>query len=113
MENPLDKLRPTEVKNKSALDVITSLMDKENLVMKTEITNPYALDTLMMFAKYFNEHGYSECTTILENWKDLLLEYMVSHKRLSRIEITEILKGFVELEKKTNVNFGTNLAKLE
>jgi len=114
MENPIEGLRPTEVKeSKNALDVISSLMDKENIVLKTEITNPYALDTFMMFANHLKEHGFVEAFKLMLFWKNRLLLYMVSHKRLSRKEITEILKGFIQVEKDTNVNLGTNLAKLD
>lgn len=113
MESPVNRLRTEKIEHKTALDVINALMDKSNIELKTEITNPYALDTLMVFAKHLKEHGYKEGYEILKYWKSLLLEYMVSNKRQSRVEISEILKGFIAVEKQKEINFGTNLANLD
>lgn len=98
----------------TTLDVVTSLMNTDNIVMKTEIINPYALDTLKMYANCFKQHGQDNASQILEDWIELLLEYMVSNKRKSREEITEILKGYFTLErdKERNFKLTSNLAKL-
>lgn len=113
MENPLDKLK-TEIRDKpTTLDIVSSLLDKENIVMKTEITNPYALDTLNVFGIHLKEHGFEDANEIIELWIQLLLEYMVSNKRMSRQEITEILKGYFALEQqKSDVKLTSNLAKI-
>lgn len=114
MGNPIQDLR-TEVKNKpTTLDMVSSLLDKENIEMKTEIINPYALGTLMTIAYYLKQHKDDISYNILNKWKNLLLEYMVSHKRKSREEITEILKGYftLEREKEKQLSLTSNLAKM-
>lgn len=113
MENPIEKLKTEVVEHPTTLDIVSSLMDDKNIEMKTEITNPYALDTLIVVAEYLKNHGVKEAYEILILWKDLLLKYMVSNKRMSRQEITEILKGYFTLEKeKEHVSLSSNLAKV-
>jgi len=114
ISNPLDKLR-TEVRDHpTTLDMVSSLMNDDNIEMKTEITNPYALDVMMIYAEYFGKHDMKEIKELLELWKILLLKYMVSNKRLSRAEIVEILKGYftLEREKEKNITLTSNLAKV-
>jgi len=113
-DNPIEKLRTEQVEHPTTLDIVSSLMNDDNIVMKTEITNPYALDTLMTLAHYLKEHGNKLAYKLINYWKDLLLKYMVSNKRLSRIEITEILKGYftAERQKEKDLTLTSNLAKV-
>ena len=113
MGNPLDELR-TEISDKpTTLDLVSALMNDDNIEMKTEITNPYALDTLMVFAEYLIEHNQVIAGKLVKKWIDLLLIYMVSNRRESRKEITEILKGYftLEREKEKTIGLTSNLAK--
>lgn len=114
IDEPIDKLRDIVRDKPTTLDIITSMLDDENIEMKTEITNPYALDTLMVFAKHMKKCGFKDAGNILKFWKNLLLKYMVSNKRMSRKEITEILKGYftIEREKEKNLSLTSNLAKM-
>ena len=114
MENPLDKWKTEIREHPTTLDVVTSLMNDDNIEMKTEITNPYALDVMMLFAQFFGKHGMKIIEELLEKWKELLLKYMVSNKRMSRSEIVEILKGYfaIEQQKNRDVKLGSNLAKI-
>ncbi len=111
-KNPIDELRNEVSSNPTTLDLVSSLMDERNIEMKTEITNPYALDTLMTIAHYLAIHGDKISHDLIEYWKNLLLKYMVSNRRKSREEITEILKGYFALEQqKEKVSLTSNLAK--
>ena len=112
--NPVDKMRDKIISNPTTLDVITSLMDDTNIEMKTEIVNPYALTVLMTIADYLNNHNDTESYEIIKYWCDKLLKYMVSNGRMSRKEITEILKGYFALErdKEKQVSLTSNLAKI-
>lgn len=112
MKNPLEEMKNEVVEHPTTLDIVSSLLDDKNIEMKTEIINPYALDTLMTIAHYLKQHNHKEAYELLKYWKDILLKYMVSHNRLSRIEITEILKGYFSEEKKENVSLTSNLAKM-
>ncbi|MFX0069871.1 MAG: hypothetical protein ACFFAO_02165 [Candidatus Hermodarchaeota archaeon] len=114
MENPLEKLKNEVRDHPTTLDVVSSLMNDDNIEMKTEITNPYALDVMMVIAKYFRDCNMEEIAELLELWKELLLKYMVSNKRMSRIELVEILKGYfsLEREKEKQVSLSSNLAKM-
>ena len=113
-DNPLEKLKDVKIEHPTTLDIVSSLMNDDNIVMKTEITNPYALDTLMTIGKYLNDQNHEEIYEILKFWKDLLLKYMVSNKRMSRQEITEILKGYftAERQKEKELTLSSNLAKI-
>jgi len=114
MENPIDKWKTEIREHPTTLDVVTSLMNDDNIEMKTEITNPYALDVMMLFAQFFGKHDMQIIEELLEKWKELLLKYMVSNKRMSRAEIVEILKGYfaIEQQKNRDVKLGSNLAKI-
>ena len=114
MSKPIEQLREEISDKPTTLDLVSSLMNDDNIEMKTEITNPYALATLMILANYLKGHGDEINFKIIEGWKDLLLKYMVSNKRMSRKEITEILKGYftLEREKERNVGLTSNLAKI-
>lgn len=113
MGNPLDDMR-TEISNKiTTIDLVSSLMNSDNIEMKTEIVNPYALDTLKLFEYYLESHKSTLASSLINKWIELLLIYMVSNKRKSREEITKILMGYftLEREKEKNINLTSNLAK--
>jgi len=112
-KNPMDEMRNEVVNSPTTLDIVSSLMDDKNIVMKTEITNPYALDTLMTIAEYLKKHGEVAGHDLIVYWVNLLLKYMVSNKRKGRQEITEILKGYftAEREKEKQLSLTSNLAK--
>lgn len=114
MENPLEKLKTLVKEHPTTLDVVSSLMNDDNIEMKTEITNPYALDVMMIIAKYFQDCNMQEVYELLTLWKTLLLKYMVSNKRMGRTELVEILKGYftLEREKEKQVSLTSNLAKV-
>jgi hypothetical protein len=90
-------------------------MDSDNIELKTEIKNPYALTTLSLIGDIFKQKlGKDDINyKTIKFWIKLLLKHMVSNKRKGRSEIAEILKGFVEIQKeKERVNATTNLANL-
>lgn len=113
IDNPLEDIRTKLIEKPTTLDIVSALLNDDNIEMKTEIINPYALDTLMIFAHLFKKHGQKGAYNILKKWKNLLLRYMVSHDRLSRTEVKEILKGYFALEQKSkDVSLTSNLAKI-
>lgn len=115
METPLNDLKDEHPKSITTIDIVSSLLSDDNIEMKTEITNPYALTTLMTLAHYLKEHGEPLAYKILKFWKNKLLKYMVSNKRMSRNEITEILKGYFafERQKEKQISLTSNLAKFK
>lgn len=114
MKNPLDQLRSEVRDHPTTLDIVSSLMSSKNIEMKTEIINPYAMDTLMTLAHYLRNHNEQLGAKLIEYWVDKLLIYMVSNNRKSREEITEILKGYftAEREKEKQISLSSNLAKV-
>jgi len=113
-ENPLDKLKTEMIEHPTTLDVVSSLLNDDNIEMKTEIVNPYALDVLMIYADVFENAEMKEIAELIRGYKNLLLKYMVSNKRRSREELVEILKGYFSLEheKESKLTLSSNLAKI-
>lgn len=116
IKNPLQDLRNSKIReHPTTLDVVSALMNTDNIVMKTEISNPYALDTLKLYGTHLQNHGQELAGNLILEWIEILLEYMVSNKRASRKEITEILKGYftLEREKEQKIGLTSNLANLK
>jgi hypothetical protein len=76
--------------------ILSSLLNSEDLNLKTEIRSPQKLAGLFTYAKYLNQLGLSDSKDLLEAYIDILNEYMVSYERASRKEIIEAVRSMFE-----------------
>ena len=109
IDNPDDKIlneiiKPT-VDTPSLNQILLALIsDKENIELKTEIHNPFALTLIKMFGLMFERKGYPKTKKFITDLIKYYLEYMVSNKRKSRKEIENILKSWIEKVNTDNEN---------
>jgi hypothetical protein len=74
--------------------VLNQLMNKKDIELKTEITNPLAMTRLRVLASYGSEKGFPKTAEILNavcDWNNL---HMVSKGRGGR---KEIISGFASI----------------
>ncbi len=109
----LQESNPLKVLSKDNRITITQILNnlldgKENLELKSHIFKPKALAGLKSLANYLETLGYKKSSKIIMDFIRNYLEYMVSYKRMSRIEI---IKAFTLSNKNENneVSFNTNL----
>lgn len=76
--------------------LLALISDKDNIELKTEIHNPFALTLINMFGKIFKKKGYARTDKFIADLIQIYLEYMVSNKRKSRTEIEHILSSWFE-----------------
>lgn len=76
--------------------LLALISDKENIELKTEIHNPFALTLINMFGKMFKAKNYNGTDKFIATLIQIYLEYMVSNKRKSRTEIEHILSSWFE-----------------
>lgn len=76
--------------------LLALISDKDNIELKTEIHNPFALTLIKMFGKLFQKKEYTGTATFISDLIQIFLEYMVSNKRKSRTEIEHILSSWFE-----------------
>lgn len=77
-------------------NILVNLLDKNNIEMKTEISNPSAISVLVIIAIHYKKRGLEVPYVILKSWIKRYLEFMVSHDRLSRKEVIQALQLFNE-----------------
>lgn len=82
--------------------LLALISDKANIELKTEIHNPFALTMVKMFGKTFESKKYVKTHAFIDLLIEIYLEYMVSNKRKSRIEIEHILSSWFEKSKSDN-----------
>ena len=106
IENPLKDFSKD---NKITLQqILNNLLDgTKNLELKSHIFKPKALAGLKSLSSYLRNLEYDKSSDIIDKFIRTYLEYMVSYKRLSRIEI---IKAFTYSNKnESEVDFRTNL----
>lgn len=107
IDNPLKDL--SKDKKITLQQILNNLLDgKENLELKSHIFKPKALAGLKGLANYLEILGYPKSSGIIKSFIRSYLEYMVSYKRLSRIEI---IKAFTYSNRKesSDIPFNSNL----
>ena len=104
IDNPLKDLSKD---NKITLQqILNNLLDgKENLELKSHIFKPKALAGLKSLSNYLEVLDYPKSSAIITAFIRNYLEYMVSYKRLSRIEI---IKAFTYSNRVENNKEGFN-----
>lgn len=81
-----DTLQPTR-KDITYQEILSTLLDKDNLDLKTQINKPKDLATLKIVAVYFDSLDLKESALLLTTYIEILNTYMVSFNRASRKEI--------------------------
>lgn len=76
--------------------ILSELLDKDDIELKTEINNPLNVSRLMMISKWFEVNEYDDSSELIEKFVNYYLLYMVSHNRESRREIVTAIKGSLE-----------------
>lgn len=109
IDNPdseiLNQIIKPSVNTPSLQQVLISLIsDKDNIELKTEIHNPFALTLINMFGKLFKDKGYEGTSQFIDTLISIYLAYMVSNKRKSRSEIERILSSWIEKVNLDNQN---------
>ena len=78
-------------------NILKDLLDPtENLETKTEVRSPYSLSILQTYSFLLNQFIFKKSSTLLQVFIKNYLTNMISHNRLSRKEIVEILKNYTE-----------------
>lgn len=84
--------------------ILIEMMNKKNIVMKTEIHKPIPLTKLEILADWLNAEAMKKPARMIKNFNIKLLEHMVSFDRKGRTEVfgalTEGLKRQMSLSEK-------------
>jgi len=88
-------------------EILSNLLDKKDLELKTEIHNPRFLTILKMISIQLEIRKYPLSFQVLDKYIYWFLIYMVSYKRESRKEIIHALSYLLEKEKE--LSFGSKL----
>jgi hypothetical protein len=83
-----------ETKETKLEDILSNLINKQDLELKTEIHNPLIISTLDVLAITLKENNLNSSSNILSNFLYWFRINMISYKRLSR---NEIIKGIIGL----------------
>ena len=97
LENELREIIPTS--DISIQKILNNLLDAEkNLELKTHIYKPKQLSSLVVLSEYLKNIGLINSAKIIKSFIKTYLEYMISYKRLSRIEIIKAISSIREQE---------------
>lgn len=94
----IDDLKPTVDETSLNQILISLISDKKNISLKTELHNPKALAILSMLSDFFKRKKYLVTSAVIDKFIETYMEYMVSNKRRSRIEIIKALTAWFEKE---------------
>jgi hypothetical protein len=75
-------------------DILSNLINKDNIELKTEIHNPLTISVLDVLAISLKNHNLNISSELLSNFLLWFRINMISYKRLSR---HEIIKGIIGL----------------
>ena len=64
--------------------ILTDLIDSKNVALKTEIANPLAVAQLRIIAISLTKEKLTQSATVIIEFIEWFLTYMVSHDRKSR-----------------------------
>jgi hypothetical protein len=100
----------TKGSDESVIQFLNTLFNSDNIELKTEITNPFAVATLRSIASYLEkEMGLDDCSDILSDWIIDYMKCMVSYQRKGRLEGIDGVKGLVEMSKRLKERLTGNL----
>ena len=91
-------------KDISLQKILNNLLDAtDNLELKTHIFKPKQLASLMIISDYLKSKELTKSSKLIDDYvNDYYLRYMVSYKRLSRIEVIKAISSFYEREALSN-----------
>lgn len=87
-----ETLQPTR-KDITYQEILSKLLDSQDLDLKTQINRPKDLATLKTVAIYFQSLLLKESGKLLEVFIEILNTYMVSYNRASRKEIISAISN--------------------
>lgn len=82
-----------ETEEQSVVQVLNSMMQQDNIGMKTDIPDVAALLKLRILSKWMKQNGLDESAVLIDEWIEFFLVDMVSSERKSRKEVTDVLKA--------------------
>lgn len=86
----------TDFSEDSIEKILGNLLTDNNIELKTEINNPFALSVLKTIQKYLKEKKLQKSSGFIKIFIKYLLKYYVSYERKSRTEIVDAVKGMIE-----------------
>lgn len=106
-EVDLEELQKEEIID--ANKILNEYFNPKNINLKTEINAPVEFTTLDVISQNFNgfvnfgdsKKNFKRCKKTLKNFLDLYKEYMVSHRRKSRLEVGDVLKAMKEQQQQS------------
>lgn len=109
LRNELKEIIPTS--NISLQKILNNLLDAEkNLELKSHIFKPKQLASLLILSNYLKTIKLPKSSLLIKDFINIFLKYMVSFKRLSRIEIIKAISSINEKESlSTKEKLTTNL----
>jgi hypothetical protein len=93
-----DGLNEVEDSN-SYEEILMSLLNEENVAMKSEIDRPINLARLDVLSFWLKAEGLPKSSEFIDTFIKKFLVYMVSHNRQSRKEIIQALSEGLKEEK--------------
>lgn len=83
--------------------ILNNLLDgSKDLDLKTHITKPKQLASLISYANYLETIELTKTSKLIIDFVNDFLRKMVSYKRLSRIEVVKAISSFYEKEALNN-----------
>lgn len=102
VDNPLkDIMDDVDITYQKILNLLID--SKQNLQLKTQIDKPKELASLVSIAYTLKLYKYTKSYKTIMDFIKTYLEYMVSYKRLGRLEIIRALTP-IESKRDTNLN---------
>lgn len=90
----LRKLTTIERKKSEAYEFLSEkLLSDSDLEQKTEISNPALWSGLDMYIDFYERLGLPLIAQMLRDLKESLMKHFISHKRLGRKELVEMVKA--------------------
>lgn len=85
--------------DESPQKILVSLLNKDNVEMKTEIQRPLKLAQLKTIENWCRSEKLYKCANAIETFINHYLVYMVSHDRQSRKETIQALQALMTNER--------------
>ncbi len=86
-----------ESKDITIQQILNNLLDgNDNLDLKTHIFRPKQLATLSILNTHLENLKFTKSSKLIESFIDTYLRYMVSYKRMSRIEVIKALTNLTD-----------------
>ena len=90
--DPMEKFKSMELEN-SMTDMLQLLFDDDNIELKTEMSNPYAIASLETLSRVSEGLGLEKTGGTLEKHLFSINKNMVSHQRKGRGEFVDAFKS--------------------